>query len=145
MRMTSSWARAVLVRAGPWFLAASLAACISASGAPIDSIYYNGKVVTVDDRFTIAQAMAVWNGRIVAVGSNRGVRGLATRGTKEIDLGGRTVLPGFYDSHVHLSVGEPPEVHDWTRLETFSERAAALRDHGADLVVCGLAELRDRR
>jgi predicted amidohydrolase YtcJ len=71
-----------------------------------DLILHNGKVLTVDDRFSIAQAIAVEGNRIVAVGDNRQVltrRGAATR---VIDLKGKTVLPGLIDAHVHvLSAG----------------------------------------
>jgi predicted amidohydrolase YtcJ len=132
--MNTCWSRrGAFVETAPILLVTLLAACTRSAGAPIDSIYYNGKVATVDDQFTIAEAVAVRDGRIVAVGSNRNVRHLATRGTKQLDLGGRTVLPGFYDSHVHLNIGDPPEVHDWTNLQTFADLAAALREQARTL------------
>jgi adenine deaminase len=61
---------------------------------PADTILVNGKVVTVDDRFTIAQALAIKNRRIVAVGSSADIRGRAGGNTRVIDLQGRTVIPG---------------------------------------------------
>src|SRR5438105_476015 len=78
------------------FLAASVL-----TAADADLILHNGKVVTVDDKFSVAQAVAVQNGRIAKVGSDRDV--LAMRGpeTRVIDLKGRTVLPGLIDAHVH--------------------------------------------
>ena len=69
---------------------------------PPDIILYHGKIVTVDDRFSLAEALAVRGDRIVAVGANEAVRGLAGPRTRQIDLGGKTVLPGLIDSHLHL-------------------------------------------
>src|SRR5688572_6940429 len=67
-----------------------------------DVILSNGKIVTVDERFTIAQAVAVAGDRIVAVGTNQDVSRLAGPSTRRIDLRGRTVLPGLIDNHMHL-------------------------------------------
>src|SRR5947209_4557199 len=50
-----------------------------------------------------AQAVAISNGRFIAVGSNEEIRGLATAATKKLDLGNRTVVPGFIDSHSHVA------------------------------------------
>ena len=69
---------------------------------PADVILVNGKVVTVDDRFTITQAVAIRGGRIVAVGRNDDIRKLAGTRTREIDAGGRTVIPGLIDNHAHF-------------------------------------------
>jgi hypothetical protein len=70
--------------------------------ADADLILYNGKIVTVDPNFSIRQAVAIKNGRIAAVGANHAIL-KAERGpsTRVIDLGGRTVLPGLIDSHLH--------------------------------------------
>jgi predicted amidohydrolase YtcJ len=66
-----------------------------------DLILHHGKIVTVDDRFSIREAVAVRDGRILRVGSNAAV--LRTKGprTRLVDLRGRTVLPGLIDSHTH--------------------------------------------
>jgi predicted amidohydrolase YtcJ len=69
---------------------------------PADIILSNGKVVTVDDRFSIASAIAIRGERIVAVGSDRDVGEFAGTATRRIDLGGRTVIPGLIDNHMHL-------------------------------------------
>ena len=67
-----------------------------------DLIFHNGKILTVDAKFSIAQAVAVRGDRIVAVGSSRDVlRGESGPRTKIVDLHGRTVVPGLFDSHVH--------------------------------------------
>jgi predicted amidohydrolase YtcJ len=55
----------------------------------------------VDAKQPRAQAVAVTGGRFAAVGSNREILSLATGGSRKIDLGGRTVLPGFIDAHAH--------------------------------------------
>src|SRR5262245_35962905 len=69
--------------------------------APPSHVFHNGKIVTVDPGFRIVQAMAIRDGRILAVGSNDEILGLAGSGTERVDLAGKTVLPGLIDSHVH--------------------------------------------
>jgi predicted amidohydrolase YtcJ len=69
---------------------------------PADLILANGKVLTVDERFTIAQAVAVAGDRIMAVGTNQDVNRLAGPATRRIDLRGRTIVPGLIDNHMHL-------------------------------------------
>src|SRR5215471_14728349 len=68
---------------------------------PADLILYNGKIVTVDDAFSIREAIVIKDGRILAVGANE----LRNRysGVRAIDLRGRTVIPGFHDTHIHLA------------------------------------------
>jgi predicted amidohydrolase YtcJ len=75
-----------------------------------DLVLHNGKIVTVDEDFSIVQAVAITNGRFVAVGSDSEMLSLAGADTEQVDLEGNTVLPGFNDSHLHLAwpVGEPP-------------------------------------
>src|SRR5688572_3820598 len=73
-----------------------------AQRAEPDFVLFNGHVLTVDDRFTIAQAIAVAGERIVAVGTNAAVNRLAGAATRRMDLGGRTVIPGLIDNHMHL-------------------------------------------
>lgn len=89
-------------------LGVGIALAIAAPRAPAqglapDAVYHNARVVTVNDRFEIAQAVAVRDGEIVAVGADREVLALAGPATRRVDLGGRTMLPGFYDNHIHLS------------------------------------------
>ena len=61
-------------------------------------ILFNGKVLTVDDQFTIAEAVAVRDGRILSVGTTADIKRLAGPETQLIDLAGRSVVPGFIDS-----------------------------------------------
>lgn len=74
----------------------------------VDTVLRNGYVYTVDDKNTVAQAVAIDDGVIVYVGNDRGVRGFIGPGTKVIDLDGRMVMPGLQDAHVHgITVGHP--------------------------------------
>ncbi|MFQ6053240.1 MAG: amidohydrolase [Candidatus Bathyarchaeia archaeon] len=67
-----------------------------------DLVLLNGKVVTVDADFSVAEAVAVREGRVLAVGSTAEIETLAGEGTEVVDLEGRTVLPGLIDSHIHM-------------------------------------------
>lgn len=70
-------------------------------GTEPDLLLYNGNLITVDASNPRAQAVAIAGGRFLAVGSNDEIRNLATARTKIIDLGQKTVLPGFIDAHTH--------------------------------------------
>jgi predicted amidohydrolase YtcJ len=67
-------------------------------------ILYNANIITIADRRPRAQAIAIADARFLAVGDNEQVRVLATARTKKIDLGGRTIVPGFIDAHTHPAV-----------------------------------------
>src|SRR5215469_1864857 len=84
-------------------LAALAAVAIAAAAQPADTILYHGKIVTVDPQFHIVDAIAVRGDRIVGVGSHEKLAALAGQNTRQIDLKGRTVLPGLMDSHSHAS------------------------------------------
>jgi len=75
--------------------------CLPLAASAADLVAFNGRIVTVDANFSIAQAMAVQDGRIVAVGSDDEVLRLKDDDTEALDLEGRMVLPGLIDSHVH--------------------------------------------
>lgn len=64
-------------------------------------ILHNGHFITIDPSQPIAEAVAIAGDRILAVGSNAEVNGLVGSGTRKIDLGGNTVVPGFIDAHTH--------------------------------------------
>src|SRR5439155_830424 len=92
-------------------------------------ILVNGKVVTADELNTVAQGIAIKDGRILAVGTNREIRALKAEDTKVVDLNGRTVIPGLIDSHIHairaaLSYGT--EVH-WFGTTTIKEALDRVR------------------
>ena len=77
-------------------------ALLRAQQPAADLILSNGKIVTVDERFTIAQAVAIQGDHIVGVGTNQEMNRLAGTNTRRIDLRGRTVTPGLIDNHMHL-------------------------------------------
>lgn len=94
-----------------------------AAAAP-ETIYINGKIVTVDSRFSIAEAMAVTAGKFEAVGKNADIRKLAGAATRIIDLRGKTVVPGLEDSHLHAAGGGPGV--DLSNARTLAEILAAI-------------------
>ena len=78
---------------------------MSATPLSPDMILTNGAVLTADGDDTRAEAVAVYDGRIGAVGRSSDIGALADRRTRKIDLDGRTVLPGLTDPHVHFADG----------------------------------------
>lgn len=88
---------AVAVALPAWPTAASRAA----GPVPADAVFVNGKVVTLDARNTVASAVAVRDGRFVAIGPDDAVRKLVGERTRVVDLGGKTVVPGLIDVHCH--------------------------------------------
>src|SRR6478752_3721007 len=82
-------------------IALSLAWPAIASAQTADTILFNGKILTVDNDFSVRQALAIGNGRIVATGTSAAMKKLAGDKAKLIDLGGRTVIPGLTDGHIH--------------------------------------------
>ncbi len=87
------------------FVIAIALSSTSAWAQMADLIYTNAKIVTVNAKGDIAEAVAVAGGKIVAVGKAADMARLKTEDTRVIDLAGKTMVPGFYDNHIHL--GEP--------------------------------------
>ncbi|MEO8538112.1 MAG: amidohydrolase [bacterium] len=73
------------------------------AGDRADLIFSNGVVHTVDAQNRVAEAVAVSDGRILAVGSNAQVEGSASSSTRRVDLNGRSLTPGFIDAHHHIT------------------------------------------
>jgi hypothetical protein len=125
-----------------------------APAQPPDLIVHHGKIVTVDGKFTIAEAMALHGERIVAVGRHEDVTKLAGPETKLVDLQGRTVIPGLCDSHVHATGASLYEYdHPIPEMDTVADvlkyvaaRAELLND-GEWIVVrqVFITRLRDQR
>lgn len=102
-----------------------------------DRILRNGTIVTVDDARPVAEAIAIRDGLIIAVGQEAEVMALRGDQTRVSDLGGRTVVPGFIDGHAHFvgfgaqAVGAnllaPPD----GGVETMDDLVAALREFAA--------------
>lgn len=101
-----------------------------------DFILSNGKIITVDARFSIAEAVAVRGEHIVAVGSNEQIGALAGPDTTMIDLKGRSVIPGLIDNHGHV-MEEGPLWQLELRLDGIETRAEALRMIGDQATALG--------
>ncbi len=90
-----------------------------------DIVLTGGKIITVDNKFSIAQAVAIRGDRILAVGTNQQINALAGPSTRRIDLRGRAVTPGLIDNHAHFQ----EEGAYWTeemRLDGVESRKQAL-------------------
>ena len=80
-----------------------------------DLVIINGNVITVDDDFSIAQAVGVKGDRIAAVGTNDEIEGFINKDTIVLDMGGKTVIPGINDTHIHATLfggTRPPMAHE---------------------------------
>ncbi|MEW6238653.1 MAG: amidohydrolase [Candidatus Omnitrophota bacterium] len=101
-----------------------------------DLLLINGKIVTVDEAFSIASSMAIKGERILAVGDKRNVENYRGPQTEILDLKGKTVLPGLIDSHTHPADAAAAEYdHPIPDMETIQdvlhyikERAASLKE-----------------
>jgi predicted amidohydrolase YtcJ len=97
----------------------------SGAAGPADIVLTNGKVITVDEKFSIAQAVAIRGDRILAVGTNQQINTLAGPSTRRVDLRGRALMPGFIDNHAHYQ----EEGAYWTledRLDGVTTRKQAI-------------------
>lgn len=106
-------------------LALLLAGCASTGDdAPdhADLVLLGGRIVTVDEEFPEAQALAVEGDRIIAVGSDEAIRPLIGPGTEVIDLESRLAIPGFIDSHAHfLGIGDAGLQLDLMKAKNWDE------------------------
>jgi predicted amidohydrolase YtcJ len=82
-------------------LASALTRPAGAADSPPNLIIVQARVITLDAESRIAQAVAIRGERVIAVGSNQEIRALAGPDAQVVDAGGKTILPGLYDSHVH--------------------------------------------
>src|SRR5687768_14962538 len=104
----------------------------AAPAAEFDLIIHNGRVVTVDPSFTVAHAMSVKDGAVVQVGANADVLASTSRDTVVLDLGGKTVLPGLIDSHVHPSAAAITEFdHELAEMRTIDDVLRYVRARAA--------------
>ena len=102
---------------------AVIAAPIAAAAQTADTVLINGKIITVDDRFSIAQALAIRGERIIKVGTTAEIEPLRGPQTRVVDLAGRAVIPGLIDNHAHwIRAAE----HDELRFDGVTSRQQAL-------------------
>jgi predicted amidohydrolase YtcJ len=116
-----------------------------ASAQTADTVLFNGKVLTVDKDFSTQQALAIAHGEVLATGTTAAMKKLADGRTRLIDLGGRTVIPGLTDGHIHgirAAQTFATEVN-WIGVPSLKEalekirRAAAAQKPGSWIVVAG--------
>jgi hypothetical protein len=115
------------------FLTAVLACGVASEQEPPDLVLYNASLYTLDSLVPIAQAVAITGDRITFVGSSARARARSGSRTRELDLGGRLVLPGFIDTHVHpvsggielgeCNLNEVPSLDELRRVVTECGRA----------------------
>src|SRR5262249_33564991 len=101
-----------------------------ASSAKTDLILHNGRITTLDARNPVAEALAVVDGKFVAVGPDNEVLKLRGDRTEVIDAGGRAVIPGLYDSHLPVIRGGPNYNMDlrWDGLPSLADALRMLKD-----------------
>ena len=92
----------------------------------VDWVLTNGKILTADDNFSIVEALAIEDGRIVAVGSSAEVMSHAGSNTELTDLDGQTVVPGLIDNHMHF-VRATKQWHRQVRWDEVRSRTQALQ------------------
>jgi len=95
-----------------------------------DIILLHGRILTLDERSSIREAMAVSEGRIAAFGSSMDIMKLAGRKTRVVDLRGRTVIPGLIDSHIHAiraALSYSVEVN-WIGASSLAEALGRVRE-----------------
>ncbi len=126
---------------GLWIVAGGVVAALAlgpgpgvrAAVPPADMVLINGKIVTVNPRSLIAQAVAIQQGKFVAVGTNNDIQQYVGNATRVIDLHGRTVIPGLVDSHMHAirqGLTWNHELH-WQTVTSLAQGFKMLRERAA--------------
>jgi hypothetical protein len=101
----------------------------TAFAAEAEVILHGGKIVTVDEKFSLKEALAIGNGRILAVGTDEEIFKLKGSSTRWLNLGGKMVLPGLIDSHTHPTGASVTEFdHEIPPMESIAEVLAYIRD-----------------
>ena len=122
---------------------AMLATSMPAAAQIADTIYYNGPIITADDDLPLAQAVATRDGRILAVGSRDEVFRATGVATRLVDLDGRTLVPGFVESHGHTYMMGiqaatanllPPPDGDGADIASLQRLLAAWAEENGDIV-----------
>ncbi|MCU9948806.1 amidohydrolase [Pseudomonas sp. PDM13] len=132
----------------PRLLAAAVAFSSMEAMAGADMVLFNGKVFTADKARPMVQAIAVENGKVLAVGSDAEIQALADASTQRIDLAGKALMPGLIDTHSHaifggLEMSTANMGDEQVSLEELEKRLRGWRDdgtarHGDTLYVGGM-------
>lgn len=121
-----------VVGAGLWFAGATPAAAQQGDFNTPDLVLINGKVLTLDERSTVTEAVAVRDGKILATGSSASIKALAGAGTRVLDVSGKTVIPGLIDTHAHFkAAGLGDYVVIMGRAKTVAEALEAIKAFAA--------------
>jgi predicted amidohydrolase YtcJ len=122
------WAGALVIGIMLGSAAAPGAYAQHADATAPDLLLVGGKILTMDAAATVAEALAVRDGRILAVGTDAALRPLAGPKTRIIDLAGRSVVPGLIDTHAHFkAAGLADYVVNLSRAKTVAEALDAVR------------------
>ena len=116
-----------------WVAAASLTLATSAIAGEqtkVDLLVHSGHIYTLDQTGTRASTMAISQGKVLAIGGPE-LRD-AYHARQELDLAGRTILPGFNDTHVHIS-GKPRHYIDLTKVGSVAEIRSLVSEKAAEL------------
>jgi hypothetical protein len=105
---------------------AALVASAAFAQSNVDTVVTNGKILTVDAQFTVVEALAIDDGRIVARGTSASVARHAGPDTQVIDVAGATVVPGLIDNHFHFTRAVQ-RWHRQVRLDGVDSRREALQ------------------
>ncbi len=118
--------------AGMWFAGAAPAAAQQEDFNAPDLVLVNGKVLTLDERSTVTEAVAVRDGKILATGSSASIKALAGARTRVLDVSGKTVIPGLIDTHAHFkAAGLGDYVVNMSRAKTVAEALEAIKAFAA--------------
>jgi predicted amidohydrolase YtcJ len=127
------FSRTVAVCAGGLLCSISVGAPSTAPAlaASSDLILINGKIITVDARDSIAEAVAIQGGKIVAVGTNQEIRKLASKNARIVDLHGRTATPGLIDAHCHFDATDDLYAINLSKITSVAEAVELVRQKAA--------------
>src|SRR4051794_6585634 len=113
-------------------LVAVIAAVPLQQEPPPTHIFHHGKILTVDPQFHVVEAIAIRDGHVIATGTNTEIAQLAGSATEQVDLVGKTVLPGLIDSHVHAPAASMYEFEQPVPdMESIDDVLAYFRDRAA--------------
>lgn len=102
-------------------------------GSP-DLVLINGKILTMDDKSSVVEAVAILDGKLLATGSNARVKSMAGTRTRVLDLAGKTVVPGLIDTHAHFkAAGLSEYVVTMGRAKTVAEALDAIKTFTAKM------------
>ncbi|HWZ63158.1 MAG TPA: amidohydrolase [Steroidobacteraceae bacterium] len=110
MNLATHWPRVVLTVLALVWASAAIGTAAAQSSRAADLILAHGTILTVDSRDTVAQAIAIRDGKVLKVGTDAAILTMAGPGTTVVDLHGRTATPGLIDSHAHIADGGVGEV-----------------------------------